>query len=679
MPTSIVAAVVASVVAGVAKGAVIFGVLITAGAAQVIGAAAGFIVAAGLSAATSRSKDSPSSPSFVAEAQQRTHVIRSPVANRQVIYGRAMVSGPLIFAASTNDNNTLYLVIALAGHEVDAIEEIYFNDETLGAIRPGGGIIDGRYQNRVNVAQYHGSADQEADEALVAAGVGWTQSHRLRGVTYLRIIMDYDADVFPQGIPNIKAIVRGKKVYDPRTGLTAYSNNLALCARDYLVSPLGIGADVSELDEASFIAAANISDEPVGLASGGTEPRYTANGVIDTSRLPRDAMNDLLSAGAGVLVWSAGKYRLHAGVYDAPTLPALGVDDLAGAVKVRTRVPRHDLFNAVRGTYVDPLKYWQPGDFPVVVNSEYASQDGAQIFKDIALPFTISSATAQRLARIILEKSRQGITVEMPCKLTAFKVSLWSTIRLTLPQFGWADKEFKVVSWAYNQSGVINLGLQEESETCYAWSANETIVDPAPDTDLPDPWSVAAPGFPEVTESLYETTGSAGVKAKAVISVAQHPDAFVRSYQFEWRPNGTTDWMVITRTSTNSVEVLDVAPGAYDIQVKAVNGLGVSSPYSTRTAVEIRGLAAPPADLTSVGIQAAGGLAILTWALHPDLDVRIGGKIRIRHSASLSGATWEGSVSIGEAASGGTTIAVLPLKEGTYLLRPEDKIGRAHV
>ena len=68
-------------------------------------------------------------------------------------------------------------------------------------------------------------------------------------------------------------------------------------------------------------------------------------------------------------------------------------------------------------------------------------------------------------------------------------------------------------------------------------------------------------------------------------------------------------------------------------------------------------------------------LGVLTFALHPDLDVRIGGKIRVRHSASMVGATWETSVSIGEAMSGTSTVAVLPLKEGTYLFKAEDSSG----
>jgi hypothetical protein len=77
--------------------------------------------------------------------------------------------------------------------------------------------------------------------------------------------------------------------------------------------------------------------------------------------------------------------------------------------------------------------------------------------------------------------------------------------------------------------------------------------------------------------------------------------------------------------------------------------------------------------LTSVTIQTNGNNAILKWALSADVDVRIGGRIQIRHSASAS-PSWSNSVSMDEVAGSSTTAAV-PLKPGTYLLRAVDSSG----
>ena len=79
------------------------------------------------------------------------------------------------------------------------------------------------------------------------------------------------------------------------------------------------------------------------------------------------------------------------------------------------------------------------------------------------------------------------------------------------------------------------------------------------------------------------------------------------------------------------------------------------------------------AELASLTIQTAGGLAILKWLPSSDLDVRIGGRIVIRHSGALT-ATWATSTSMDEVA-GSDAVALVPLKPGTYLLRARDNSG----
>jgi hypothetical protein len=686
MPSSVVAAVAASAVTSMAEGwiaasileagflgsaAGIFGTGLVASA---VGGAAGFVVSTGMRAALGGGAESAptSSPSFTAQAQQRTHVLRSTVATRQIVYGEVMVSGPLIFAASSSDNNTLHLVVALAGHECEAINAIYFNDEAIGTLDGNGAITDGRFAGKVIVKKHLGSTTQTADADLVAANVGWTTDHRLQGVAYLYLKFTYDRDVFPRGIPNIKAVVRGRKLYDPRTSTTAWSDNPALAIRDYLTASFGLACSSAEINDASFIAAANLSDEAVALAAGGTESRYTANGVVDLGSTPMASIESMLSACGGALVWTQGEYVLHGAAYAAPAI-TLTEDDLRSSIRVRPRVPRQELYNAVKGTYVDPEKYWQPGDFPVIASSTYATQDGAVIYRDVALPMTTSSATAQRLAKIMLEKSRQAIGVDFPAKATAFPIAVWDTVRLTISSLGWSAKEFKVVGWELSETGAVNLTLQEEAAACYAWSAEETIADVAPDTGLPDPFTIAAPGTPEVTESLFQTTGSAGVKARASMSWAATTDAFVVDYLPEYRLQGGT-WVVLSATGGLTAEINDIAPGIYEFRVRARNAMGVRSEYSGTRTREVLGLTAPPGDASAFYVIAHGGIYTAEWALSGDLDVRIGGRAVIRHSTLTTGATWNDGIIVGEF-NGDAVSGQVPLMAGTYMLKFQDSSG----
>ena len=79
-------------------------------------------------------------------------------------------------------------------------------------------------------------------------------------------------------------------VYDIRTATSAYTTNAALCQADYLNDPLfGVDADyTTEILDAPLIEAANICEEQVALDVGGTEDRYSLNGVIDSSSTPKE-------------------------------------------------------------------------------------------------------------------------------------------------------------------------------------------------------------------------------------------------------------------------------------------------------------------------------------------------------------------------------------------------------
>ena len=58
---------------------------------------------------------------------------------------------------------------------------------------------------------------QGADSTLISHMPGeWTTAHRLQGIAYLYIRLTYNTNVFTNGVPNVKALIRGKKVHDKR-------------------------------------------------------------------------------------------------------------------------------------------------------------------------------------------------------------------------------------------------------------------------------------------------------------------------------------------------------------------------------------------------------------------------------------------------------------------------------
>ena len=356
-------------------------------------------------------------------------------------------------------------------------------------------------------------------------------------------------------------------------------------------------------------------------------------------------------------------------------------DDIVEAgLSVTTRVSRADNFNCVRGTFVAPENDWQQDDFPAYQSPTYIAEDGGEtIWRDIVLPFTISASMAQRLAKIEVERNRRQLTVFLDGKLKCWQAAIGDTVSLTYARWGWSAKPFEVskvnLGVSASDSGAVltaQLALRETSPLVYEWATSEAqVYAAAPRTGLPSAFSISAPGTPTATESLYQTLNGAGVKAKVTLTWPASTAAFTTLYQVEALIGGV--WINQGRTDALTAEVLDIAPGTYQFRVKALTGLGVSSDWATTAPIELYGLRAPPVAITGLTLQTAGGLAVLKWDLHADLDVRAGGFIYIRHSAA-STPGWANSVSM-DVVSGSQALAVVALKPGAYVLRAEDSSG----
>lgn len=681
---AVVGAIAAAAVASAVSGAVILGFTIGATLATIIGGVAGLLVSAGTSFAfrafTKNKSSSAAASPLKSSAQDSKVMVRSSVEPRRVVYGLARVSGPIAYAGSSGENNqNLHLVVLLAGHRVAEITTVWLNDDPIEiSDMVGAEVKSGKFAEYVQIQRYTGAPDQAADPLLIERSPdGWDASHRLQGIAYLYIQLSFNRDLFQGGVPNVSALVKGKAdIFDPRTSVTGWSDNWALCIRDYLVSAHGLACDSDEIDDDTFEAAANLADEDVQIAADATtQKRYTVNGSFTLDRAPVEVMDEMIDAGGGALVYVAGKYRLYGGAYSTPGA-SIGVSDFAGPLRVVTRPSRRDLFNSVRGTFVDPARFWQASEFAPVIWAASVIADGETIWRDVEMPWITDHYRTQRLAAQIILRHRFAITIEAPLRYSGLTFAVWDMVEVTHPDFGWTDKPFRIVGWEFGPAdGTINVTMQEEQDTSYDWLYDQAGALPVvPRTTLASPFSVSAPGGLTVTDSLYQTREGAGLRVRVALSWLPVPSPFVQTYQVQYRPVGTAAWITSTGSTGTAAEVLDLAPGAYEFRVRGDTGVGHGS-WATVSG-EIGGLlAAAPSAVTGFGIQSIGGMAFLRWDRHPDIDVRVGGRFEVRHTPTTSSATWSGSTSIGEAVPGDTNLAIVPLKAGTYFVRAVDAGG----
>jgi hypothetical protein len=128
-------------------------------------------------------------------------------------------------------------------------------------------------QPKVRVKVHLGQAGQVADADLVAESGGrWTSADVGVGVAYVYFRLEYDVDIFGQiGVPEPTGLWRGKKLFDPRSSTTAWSDNWALAVRDWLRDSVhGLGCTAAEVPDSEINTAANIADEAVTLYNTGS-------------------------------------------------------------------------------------------------------------------------------------------------------------------------------------------------------------------------------------------------------------------------------------------------------------------------------------------------------------------------------------------------------------------------
>jgi hypothetical protein len=596
--------------------------------------------------------------------QGRTTMLRDPLAPRRLIYGEAEVSGVITFWHQGADGYH-YMVVTMAGHECEALGAIKFDGETVPL--DGSGNATGTYAGHVQIRKYLGAAAGHRDTAWESEiPTKWTEHHLGKNVARLHVRLKWNSDLFPGGIPQVTCLVKGKKVYDPRTTTTVWSANAALCLADFLQDEVfGFGVAAGRIKTAALIEAANICDENVTLNPSGTEKRYTVNGSAVTTQGPPDVLADLVGAMAGYAVDTAGDWTIRAGAWRAPSVTFTD-GDLVGPFSCVPRQSRSETFNGVRGTYFSPENDWAPADFPAIKNDTYMAWDGGKrLWKDVAYPWTTSPATAQRLAKIDLEAGRQQQVVSANYTLKGVQVQPGDVVNWTRDRLAWTNKAFEVMDWALvllpsaaeagGENSAPALGVQmvmkETAEAVFDWNdGEETVVDLAPNTGFYNPRSVAAPTSLTLTSNATTTVVQAdGTVVPGIKAAWTAPaDPFVVSggiIRVEFKLDAASDWQEAGTPVGSATEffIANVTSGAsYNVRIRSENPSGVASAWVSGTIAGAGDLVAPAAP-GSVVAFAGPGSVILDWADNTEDDLD-GYEVSRSAASDFSGAVviWRG-------------------------------------
>ena len=222
-------------------------------------------------------------------------------------------------------------------------------------------------------------------------------------------------------------------------------------------------------------------------------------------------------------------------------------------------------------------------DRVVVLDREVAFGKGDRLI--VNLP----DGTAQ--TRTIASVAADNITVTLtaPFRQQPEAEAVWSIDSDSL-----AIQQFRVVSVQSNDDGTFAINAVEHDPDKYSFIDNGIRLDAPPITVTP-PGAMPAPA--NITISRYDYVDQ-GIN---VASMRVHWDAVAGAvaYEAQWRKD-SDNWVNVGSTPSLGFDVNGIYAGNYDVRVRAVNAVGVSSQWGNAESSYLAGKAGAPAAILAL-------------------------------------------------------------------------------
>jgi len=224
------------------------------------------------------------------------------------------------------------------------------------------------------------------------------------------------------------------------------------------------------------------------------------------------------------------------------------------------------------------------------------------------------------------------------------------------------------------------LHVKESSKDGYSVTAliyNSSIYD-AVDRDqqlsVPDITNLSASPSAVTNVSGVEHLYQDGQNVKTAFELDWSSSDATTLYKVNYQLNN--DNWISTTTTSSSLRIENLRVGTLNTEIQATNYLGFSSPLATNT-FTLLGKTAVPEDVTNLTFEdVSSNSGRLKWTQTTSLDVKVGGKVHIRHSSLTDGTgTWNNSVDLIDAIAGASTEVIIPKLTGETLIKFADDLG----
>ena len=391
-----------------------------------------------------------------------------------VIYGETRTGGIRVFAHTEGtvgsgddeiNNAYLHLAFVIAEGEVGACKKIYFDGveagstSTTGSSDHGNWSIASPWSGKVQMYFRPGTDSQAEITQLGDLKGSW--SPHFKGIAYAYLRLEYESDVWTNGLPEITFLIDGKKTRDPNNlGATPTSNNRpARAVLDYLTNTrYGKGLSTDDLDMASFIAADTYANNH----------GFECRGNLITSGTLYANLNDLLSSCRGYLTFG-NKYRLLIDQESNETPVEITDANTVGNLQYDL-ADKSQLYNKMTAKFLDAATEYKD-NVKVLTSSALKTKDnGLDLEAEISLPFTKTLSVATQILTEEINQSRQSHTISLTCTVEAIDIQVGDLVNITNETFGITSKTFRVLSSSLDPSNEVTLVCREYDEHVYGSS-----------------------------------------------------------------------------------------------------------------------------------------------------------------------------------------------------------------
>ena len=626
-----------------------------------------------------------------------------------IVYGTRKVGGNIVFLETSGaDNQYLYMALVLSEGEIDSVTTLIVNDQEVilsGALTNGTqrtvassdvNFFDTENSNSLITVQANLGSDEQTASNLLDELQSWTSDHRLRGLAYLALKFEWNADKFGS-LPTVQAIIKGRKIYNPNLDSTvsggsgshrkdnsstwAYSDNPVYQLLDYLRNDrFGMGIVDSYFDSnfSDWQIAGDVCDTQITPFSGASAiDLMNSHAVVDTSKKAIDNVKAFIRGCRGYLNFTAGKYNILVETTGTASI-SLTEDNIIGGISVTSK-NKNSRYNRVIVNFINPDKNYQSdtAQFPPVDETGLAVADQHETMKTadggllLEGRFDYSMFTspyqAQEMAEIILRRSRTSLDVSLKADATALDLAVGDLVNITHATPSFSAKPFRVQNLTINSDHTINLQCSEHQDAFYTFGL-QIEVPLIPDTNLPNPFLVQSPSI-EVADELRVLNE----EAISVLTVdVASSDLFTTDFEVQAKKTTDTNFINLGKASGRRFELINVEDDAiYNVRARTVTS--VSRSVFISTTHQIVGKTAPPETVTNFSINIVNTEAHLSWTPVGDLDLS---HYRIRHSRdTTASATYANSVDLISKVSRPANTAVVPAMTGTYFIKAVDKLG----